>query len=94
MKSAGVVKVSNFVTPNVPSLKTYAQRAARALERSGIGTGVLKAPAGLTGNGCSYCVAVSAAKGQRAVNILRSENLLQGKVFLQKSDNSTEEVRL
>ena len=61
---------------------TYAQRAARALERSGIGTGVLKAPAGLTGNGCSYCVAVSAAKGQRAVNILRSENLLQGKVFL------------
>ena len=73
---------------------TYAQRAARALERSGIGTGVLKAPAGLTGNGCSYCVTVSATKGQRAVKILRSENLLQGKVYLQKADSSTEEVWL
>lgn len=72
---------------------TYAQRAARALERSGIATGVIKAPAGLTGNGCSYCVTVSATKGQRAVKILRSENLLQGKVYLQKADSSTEEVR-
>ena len=73
---------------------TYAQRASRALEKSGIGSGVIKAPAGLTGNGCSYCVTVSLSRGQRAVNILRSENLLQGKVFLQNNDNSTREVTL
>ena len=29
---------------------TYAQRAARVLERAGIGAGIIKAPAGLTGN--------------------------------------------
>lgn len=73
---------------------TYAQRASRALEKSGIGSGVIKAPAGLTGNGCSYCVTVSLSRGQRAVNILRSENLLQGKIFLQNADNSTREVTL
>lgn len=73
---------------------TYAQRAARVLERAGIGAGIIKAPAGLTGNGCSYCVTVSIGKGQGAVNILRIENLLQGKVYLQNTDNTTEEVRL
>lgn len=73
---------------------TYAQRAARVLERAGIGAGVIKAPAGLTGNGCSYCVTVSIGKGKGAVNILRTENLLQGKVYLQNIDNTTEEVRL
>lgn len=73
---------------------TYAQRASRVLEKAGIGTGVIKAPAGLTGNGCSYCVTVSISRGQRAVNILRAENLLQGKIFLQNADNSTQEVKL
>ena len=73
---------------------TYAQRAARVLERAGIGAGIIKAPAGLTGNGCSYCVTVPIGKGQGAVNILRTENLLQGKVYLQNIDNTTEEVRL
>ncbi len=73
---------------------TYAQRAARSLERLGIATGVIKAPADLTENGCSYCVTVSTANGQRAVKILRSENLLRGKIYLQKNDNSTVEVNL
>ena len=73
---------------------TYAQRAARVLEMAGIGAGVIRAPAGLTGNGCSYCVTVSIGKVQGAVNILRTENLLQGKVYLQNIDNTTEEVRL
>lgn len=73
---------------------TYAQRASRVLEKAGIGTGVIKAPAGLTGNGCSYCVTVSLGRGQRAVNILRAENLLQGKIYLQNTDNTTQEVRL
>lgn len=73
---------------------TYAQRASRVLEKAGVGTGVIKAPAGLTGNGCSYCVTVSISRGQRAVNILRAENLLQGKIFLQNADNSTQEVKL
>lgn len=73
---------------------TYAQRAARTLERVGISAGVIKAPAGLTGNGCSYCVTVSLNKGKKAVDKLRSENLLQGKIYLQRADNSTEEVKM
>ncbi len=73
---------------------TYAQRAARVLEKNGISAGVIKAPVGLSGNGCSYSVAVSSAKGQKAVDILRKAGLLQGKVYLQKTDNSIEEVAM
>ncbi len=73
---------------------TYAQRAARVLENNGIGAGVIKAPVGLSGNGCSYSVAVSQAKGQKAVNILRKAGLLQGRVYLQNADNSIEEVTM
>lgn len=71
---------------------TYAQRAARVLERAGVSAGVIKAPAGLSSNGCSYSVAVAINRGEKAVSILRSAGLLQGKIYLQKADNSVEEV--
>lgn len=73
---------------------TYAQRAARVLEKYGISAGVIKAPAGLSGNGCGYSVAVSSNRGHKAIDILRKEGLLQGKVYLQKADNSIEEVAM
>lgn len=73
---------------------TYAQRAARALEKSGISAGVLKAPKLAAGNGCGYCVSVSYARGFAAADILRREGLLQGKIFEQYSDGTLKEASL
>ncbi len=73
---------------------TYAQRAAKVLERHAISAGVTKAPVGLGGNGCSYCVTVSQAKGIAAVDALRKEGLLQGKIYEQHSDGTVREAAL
>lgn len=73
---------------------TYAQKAARALERKGIAAGVTKAPKLAAGNGCGYCVSVSYIRGALAAEILRNEALLQGKIFEQSDDGQLREVSL
>lgn len=73
---------------------TYAQRAARALERTGINAGIIKAPKLAAGNGCGYCVSVSYGRGILAADILRREGLLQGKIFEQSADGTLKEVFL
>lgn len=71
---------------------TYAQSAARALEKNAISATTKKAPAGLSGSGCSYSVSVSQRKAEAAAALLRREGLLQGKVFLQRDDGTFAEV--
>ena len=76
---------------------TYAQSAARVLEKNAISASVKKAPTGLSGSGCSYSVSVSYMKGTAAAGAavsLRREGLLQGKVFLRHDDGSHTEVIL
>ena len=73
---------------------TYAQRAAKILERHAIYAGVTRAPAGLSGNGCSYCVTVAYGRGIAAADILRREGLLQGKIYQQNTDGTVKEVFL
>ena len=73
---------------------TYAQSAARVLEKDAISAAVKKAPSGLSGSGCSYSVSISYAKGAAAAGVLRREGLLQGKVFLLRDDGSYTEVIL
>ena len=73
---------------------TYAQSAARVLEKNAISAAVKKAPSGLSGSGCSYSVSISYAKGAAAAGVLRREGLLQGKVFLLRADGSYTEVIL
>ncbi|OLA43252.1 MAG: hypothetical protein BHW36_03215 [Firmicutes bacterium CAG:24053_14] len=73
---------------------TYAQSAARVLEKNAISASVKKAPTGLSGSGCSYSVSVSYIKGTAAAGVLRREGLLQGKVFLRHDDGSHTEVIL
>ena len=67
---------------------TYAQSAARVLEKNAISASVKKAPTGLSGSGCSYSVSVSYIKGTAAAGVLRREGLLQGMVFLRHDDGS------
>ncbi len=71
---------------------TYAQSAARALERNAISATIKKAPAGLSGSGCSYSVSVSRYKAAAAAALLRREGLMQGKIFLQHDDGMYTEV--
>ena len=73
---------------------TYAQRAARVLEREGITAVVSKAPQKISGSGCAYCVKLAYAAGSRAAQILRKEELLQGKIYLMSADGSVQEVSL
>ena len=73
---------------------TYAQSAAKILERHAISAGVTRAPAGLSGNGCSYCVTVAYGRGIPAADILRREGLLQGKIYQQNTDGTVKEVFL
>ena len=64
------------------------------LEKNAVSAAVRKAPAGLSGGGCSYSVSVAPRKAAQAAAILRAEGLLQGKVFLQHDDGSCSEVTL
>lgn len=73
---------------------TYAQRASKVLERSGITATVAKAPSGLGKSGCAYCVSVALNRGEKAADILRREGLLQGKIYEQQADNTYQEVML
>ena len=44
---------------------THAQRMVRALEQCGIRSFLFRAPAGLTGGGCSYAVKVRVSGSRR-----------------------------
>ncbi len=72
---------------------TYAQRAARALERSGLTATIRKAPPGLSDRGCTYCVRIRARNLSGALALLAKQKLDHGKVFLAGPDGSWQEVR-
>ena len=68
-----------------------AQRAALLLERRGIGAAVVKAPQSLRAGGCGYAVSLYRRLGE-AVSILKSADLLTGKVYQRKEDGSYQEA--
>ena len=70
---------------------TGAQRASLLLERRGIGAAVVKAPQNLRGNGCGYAVSLYRRLGE-AVGILKSAELLTGKVYIREEDGSYREA--
>ncbi len=70
--------------------QTYAQRAARLLERSGITATISRAPQGLVNSGCAWCVKVSGVKLTQAVNTLRRSGANFGKIFREDEDGYTE----
>ena len=70
---------------------TNAQRAALLLEMRGIGAAVVKAPQSLRAGGCGYAVSLYRRLGE-AVSILKSADLLTGKVYQRKEDGSYQEA--
>ena len=70
---------------------TQAQRAALYLERKGIGASVIKAPQELTGNGCGYAISLYRSFPE-AVKLLKSAQLLNGKLFRRLENGEFTEV--
>ena len=70
--------------------QTYAQRAARMLERSGITATISRAPQGLRGTGCAWCVKVAEQRFQQALGVLRRGGASFGKLFREDEDGYTE----
>lgn len=71
---------------------TYAQRAARMLERRGITAVVRRAPQAASGEGCAYCVRVSEKSLANALAVLRETGLGPGRVFLMDPAGGIDEV--
>lgn len=71
---------------------TYAQRAARALERSGITAVITRAPHGTTDVGCAYCVKVYENRLKDALGALSQAGLGPNRVLMQDPGGRYKEV--
>ncbi len=73
---------------------TYAQRASKLLERSGITAIVTKIPQGASVSGCNYSIKVSESRLSLALQILNNNGFSPLKTFLLYRDGSVSEVSI
>ena len=71
---------------------TYAQRAAKTLERAGVTATVRKAPQGASDRGCTYAVKLRSASLDRALQLFKETGIPYGKRFHVHPDGSLQEV--
>ncbi len=69
---------------------TYAQRAARVLERAGITGTVSRVPKAAAAHGCAYCVIIGAHHRDRSLPLLSSAGLSPERVLLRHPDGTLE----
>ena len=72
---------------------TYAQRAARELERAGIAAFVAKVPQNVTDAGCAYCVKVAERRLGDALRVLRQAGHSPERAFLPEAGGNYREVK-
>lgn len=73
---------------------TYAQKAQRFLRSKGIDTMLQRTPAGLSQRGCSYCLQLREQHISQAVEALRQEQMLTGRIFARNPWGTWEERML
>lgn len=73
---------------------TYAQRTARTLERAGITAQVLRAPAEIAEEGCSYCVRIPQRVLSEAAQRLHAAGLPIKHIYAVDPDHTLREVFL
>lgn len=73
---------------------TYAQRAAKALERVGITAIVSRIPQLISADGCGYCVKVSSKHVSNALIALKDAEQYPLKIFVLYADGNYGEVKL
>lgn len=71
---------------------TYAQRTARAMENAGITAIVMRSPTEISGSDCSYCVKISEKNLALALMVMKRAGLDPGRIYLKRSDGSSDEV--
>jgi len=71
---------------------TQAQHMARVLEKCGIRTGILRAPAGLTNRGCSYALKVRETQWDAARSCLQRSELRPLGIFRKDGDSYREVI--
>ncbi len=71
---------------------TYAQRAAKALERAGIMSYLVRPPIELSGKGCSHALKIRADNYEKAEKVLRDGGFEYGAVYRIDRSGKAEEV--
>ena len=71
---------------------TYAQRGERLLNRAGERTSLQRTPRWMEEQGCGYSLRVQTGEIDRAVGLLREEQLPLRKVYRQREDGKLEEI--
>ena len=71
---------------------TYAQKAAKALERAGMTATVSRPPAEVSGEGCTYSVKVSERSLPAALVVLKNAGVPSGKIYMMDRDGHPSEV--
>ncbi len=71
---------------------TYAQKAAKALERAGMTATVSRPPAEVSGEGCTYSVKVSERSLPAALVVLKNAGVPSGKIYMMDMDGHPSEV--
>lgn len=73
---------------------TYAQRGERLLNRAGERCSLKRTPRWMEEQGCGYSLRLQTDNIERAVALLRGEQLPMRKVYLRREDGSLEEITL
>ena len=73
---------------------TYAQRGERLLNRAGERCSLKRTPRWMEEQGCGYSLRLQTDNIERAVTLLRGEQLPMRKVYLRREDGSLEEITL
>ena len=73
---------------------TYAQRGERLLNRRGERCSLKRTPRWMEEQGCGYSLRLQTDNIERAVTLLRGEQLPMRKVYLRREDGSLEEITL
>ena len=71
---------------------TLAQRMARALQGAGVFASVTKAPRSANPGGCAYAVKIGEHNLDRALEILRAQDIPVGKLFALDARGGIREV--
>ena len=73
---------------------TYAQRGERLLNRWGERCSLKRTPRWMEEQGCGYSLRLQTDNIERAVTLLRGEQLPMRKVYLRREDGSLQEITL
>ena len=71
---------------------TYAQRAQKLLERSGISATLARAPAEATGTGCGYCAKLPGKRLADALKVLKQNGFTPVKILVSRDNGTYDEV--